>query len=231
MRRSLFTAGACFVAYAAAQTYSSCNPLNTTNCVDDPALGTTLSTTFNDSMTEFDGSLFNVTAGASLVSFGKDGAELQIVKQGDSVTVQTAFYIFWGQVEIIFKAAAGTGIISTAILLSDDLDEVDWEIKGSNSSFVSNNYYGHGNTTQYNSQYPPLKGAQDDFHNYTVDWNKDRVEYILDNNVVRTVPYAASGLYPQTPSFVRFGIWAAGDPSLPKGTIEWAGGETDYSKG
>lgn len=29
---------------------------------------------------------------------------------------------------------------------------------------------------------------------------------------------------------VRLGIWAGGDPSNAKGTIEWAGGETDYSK-
>jgi hypothetical protein len=30
---------------------------------------------------------------------------------------------------------------------------------------------------------------------------------------------------------VRLGIWAGGDPGNSKGTIEWAGGLTDYSKG
>jgi hypothetical protein len=29
---------------------------------------------------------------------------------------------------------------------------------------------------------------------------------------------------------VRAGIWAGGDPTNPQGTIEWAGGETDYSQ-
>jgi hypothetical protein len=29
---------------------------------------------------------------------------------------------------------------------------------------------------------------------------------------------------------VRIGIWAGGDPTNAEGTIEWAGGETDYSK-
>jgi hypothetical protein len=29
---------------------------------------------------------------------------------------------------------------------------------------------------------------------------------------------------------VRIGIWAGGDPNNAEGTIEWAGGETDYSK-
>lgn len=29
---------------------------------------------------------------------------------------------------------------------------------------------------------------------------------------------------------IRIGIWAGGDPGNAEGTIEWAGGETDYSK-
>jgi hypothetical protein len=34
--------------------------------------------------------------------------------------------------------------------------------------------------------------------------------------------------FPQTPCNVRLGIWAGGDPKNPQGTIDWAGGETDY---
>jgi hypothetical protein len=30
---------------------------------------------------------------------------------------------------------------------------------------------------------------------------------------------------------VRLGIWAGGDPSNSNGTIEWAGGLTDFTKG
>jgi len=37
--------------------------------------------------------------------------------------------------------------------------------------------------------------------------------------------------YPQTPMTVRLGIWAGGDPGLSNGTIEWAGGITDFTKG
>jgi hypothetical protein len=29
---------------------------------------------------------------------------------------------------------------------------------------------------------------------------------------------------------VRLGIWAGGDPSMPQGTIDWAGGATDFTK-
>lgn len=53
----------------------------------------------------------------------------------------------------------------------------------------------------------------------------------MDGELVRTQEYLPPGQYPQTPSFLKFGIWAGGDPTLPKGTREWAGGNTDYSKG
>ena len=141
---------------AAAQTWTACNPLNST-CPQDPALGTTFETKFNSSMVEFDTNLFNVTAGSDLISFSDDGAALTIAKQGDSVTVETAFYIMFGTVELIFQAAKGQGIISTMVLLSDDLDEIDWEIMGGNTSYVENNFYGWGNTSQFNAKIPPCR--------------------------------------------------------------------------
>ena len=70
-----------------------------------------------------------------------------------------------------------------------------------------------------------------DQHNYTVVWSKDEINWILDGSLVRTEPYQPPGLYPQSPCYLKFGIWAGGDPSLKKGTIQWAGGPTDYSQG
>lgn len=49
---------------------------------------------------------------------------------------------------------------------------------------------------------------------------------------MRTLKYAdaVDGTnYPQTPMRIRIGIWAGGDPDNSEGTIEWAGGETDYT--
>ncbi|KAK5172688.1 uncharacterized protein LTR77_002808 [Saxophila tyrrhenica] len=227
---------ALLASYVAAQTSTECNPRNTT-CPQDPALGTTFETTFNESMTEFDPKFFNITAGADLITFSEKGAEMTITKQGDSVTVQTAFYIMFGRVEMIFQAASGQGIISTYNLLSDTLDEIDLEIMGGNTSYVSNNFFGWGNTSQFNSEYEPTTGsawaggAMGDMHNYTVDWEQEEIRWWMDGDLVRTQTYLPAGRYPQTPSFLKFGIWAGGDPDLPKGTRKWAGGDTDYSKG
>ncbi|OQO08163.1 hypothetical protein B0A48_06957 [Cryoendolithus antarcticus] len=188
---------------AAAQTQppSGCDPTwGNTTCLDNPALGTTLDYSFNNTLSEMDPQYFN-------------------------------FYILEGRAEIVMQAAKGVGIISTIILLSDTLDEIDWEILGGNETHVSNNWYGLGNTSQHNGEYPLLAGAMDTFHNYTIDWNQDRLQWIADGQMVRELKGAGKGLYPQTPSVIRFGIWAAGDPSLPQGTRDWAGGDTDYSKG
>ena len=54
------------------------------------------------------------------------GAEFTINKQGDAPTIETDFYFFFGEAEVVMKAANGTGIVSSIVLESDDLDEVDW---------------------------------------------------------------------------------------------------------
>lgn len=75
---------------------------------------------------------------------------------------------------------------------------------------------------------------EETFHTYSIDWTSERIEWLLDGEVVRTLEYAdaVDGTnYPQTPMRIRIGIWAGGDPDNSEGTIEWAGGETDYTAG
>ncbi|KAI3394318.1 hypothetical protein diail_2912 [Diaporthe ilicicola] len=133
------------------------------------------------------------------------------------------------------KAAPGTGIVSCAILESDDLDEIDWEWLGGTATEVETNYFGKGNTSNYDREtYVQMADSQSDFHNYTIVWTKETTTWMIDGESVRTLAYAdANGgdNYPQTPMRVKLGIWAGGDPSNSEGTIEWAGGETDYNDG
>ncbi|KAF2859572.1 glycoside hydrolase family 16 protein, partial [Piedraia hortae CBS 480.64] len=217
------------LASAAAQTSTVCNPLNSTNCPHDPALGTTYQTVFNSSTTELNPHLWTVTAGD--ITFNDTGAIFTISKSGDSVTAESNFYIFGGTVEVIMRAAAGTGIISTFDLLSDDLDEIDLEIMGGNHGFVETNWYGWGNLTQMNAKYHEVDLPQEKMHNYTIVWDKDAIRWFVDGKLVRTLIAAEPGKYPQTPSRVKLGIWAGGDATQPEGTIEWAGGRTDWKKG
>lgn len=56
----------------------------------------------------------------------ENGAKFTISEKGDAPTIETDYYIFFGEVTITMQGAPGTGIVSSAILESDDLDEIDW---------------------------------------------------------------------------------------------------------
>jgi beta-glucanase (GH16 family) len=133
------------------------------------------------------------------------------------------------------KAANGTGIVSTVTLESDDLDEIDWEWLGGDNTQVQTDYFGKGNTTSYDrGGYSSVTDAQGTTHNYTIDWTSEQIVWYIDGTATRTLACAdaVSGTnFPQTPMRVKLGIWAGGDPDNAEGTIEWAGGETDYTAG
>lgn len=177
--------------------------------------------------------VWNTTAGS--ISYASDGADFTVARKGDTPTVKTRFYLFFGQVEVIMKAAKGQGIVSSIVMQSDDLDEVDWEWIGGNNSYVQTNYFGKGNTTSYDrAVWHPVNNVQNEWHNYTVDWSPQKLDWYIDSQLIRTLKYEdANGghNFPQTPCDVRLGIWAGGDPANNKYTIDWAGGLTDYSNG
>jgi len=126
-----------FASTAFAQTWTNCNPLNST-CPSDVALGTNATFNFTSSLPDLH--IWNTTAGT--LQQGTDGAAFVINQRGDSPTIQSLFYIFFGRVEVVMQAAAGTGIVSSIVLQSDDLDEVDWEMIGGNTTFVETNFFG-----------------------------------------------------------------------------------------
>lgn len=84
--------------------------------------------------------------------------------------------------------------------------------------------------------YVPVPAAQTQWHTYAVNWTSDAITWFVDGAAVRTLQYAdAQGgtRFPQTPMKLKLGIWAGGDAAagnLP-GTVTWAGGAVDYSKG
>ncbi|KAL2003274.1 hypothetical protein VTN02DRAFT_4484 [Thermoascus thermophilus] len=218
------------VSSVTAQTWTACNPLNTTDCPPDLALGDQHTWTFNETST-LNEKVWTITAGD--IAYSKDGAEFTIAERLDSPTIQSEFYIFFGIVESHVKAATGGGVVSSVVLQSDDLDEIDWEWIGSDGGRVQSNYYGKGNATYGRAGFHDVEGgATDGFHNYTTHWTKEKLEWWIDGKLVRTVTYedALGGKnYPQTPCNVRIGIWPGGDPKNPQGTIEWAGGPIDYN--
>lgn len=212
-----------------AQTFTDCNPLEK-ECPADPAFGTEHTWYLNSSLND---NIWEVTTGE--LDYTDDGAEFSIKERLQSPTLQSKFYIFFGTVESHVKMAKGGGIITSVVLQSDDLDEIDWEWVGYNTTGVQSNYYGKGNDSSYDrGGYHYVPNADTEFHNYTTYWTQEKIEWWIDSELVRTLNCedALEGKnFPQTPSNVRFGIWPAGDKKNPQGTIDWAGGTVDYDAG
>lgn len=192
----------------------------------NPALGRSVNIDFSEQSDSFTSS--------GPVSYGSDGASFTITKSGDSPKIESKWYIMFGKVEFSLKASPGAGIVSSAILQSDDLDEIDWEWLGSDADEVQTNYFGKGQTTTYNrGAFHSDPGSQTGFKTYTIEWTAEELVWQIDGVTVRALkPADASGQYPQTPMQIKIGSWAGGDPDLNSaGTVEWARGPTDYSQG
>ncbi|OAX85505.1 hypothetical protein ACJ72_00093 [Emergomyces africanus] len=213
-----------------AQTWTACNPLEKDNCPRNAALGTSYQANFTNTLNE---AIWNITNGR-LDYIDDIGTSFSIKERLQSPTIQSYFYIFFGRLEVIMKAAVGKGVISSIVLQSEDLDEIDWEWLGGDTTQVQTNYFGKGNRTLgARGGIHEIDAPMEKYHNYTVDWTAERLQWWVDDNLIRTVTYdeALGGKnYPQTPMTVRLGIWPAGDKQNDPGTIEWAGGLVDYSK-
>ncbi|OAX81878.1 hypothetical protein ACJ72_03776 [Emergomyces africanus] len=209
----------------AAQTWTECNPMEKT-CPPDPALGGTAKFEFHSPSDRFD------VVGVS-PTYGNNGASMAVAKQGDSPTLVSKFYIMFGHVDFVIQTAPGRGIVSSAVLQSDTLDEIDWEWLGGNNNEVQTNYFGKNQQGTFDRGATHSNpGHQDGFHTYSINWTSDRILWQIDGQTVRTLTAAQAGnSFPQTPMQIKAGVWAGGDPSNPPGTIEWAGGKTDYSAG
>lgn len=218
-------ASAALLAPSAAQTWSNCNPTLRSDCPPDSALGRTVNIDFKSASDSF--------TPQGNPTYGSDGVSFTVAKSGDSPQLTSKWYIMFGKVDIVVQAAPGAGIVSSFVLQSDTLDEIDWEWLGADANQVQTNYFGKGQTTSYNrGAFHSDPGSQSGFKKYTIEWTPKQIIWQIDGNTVRTLePANAQGQYPQTPMQVKFGAWSGGDPANSQGTIQWSQGPTDYSKG
>ncbi|CAD6504138.1 BgTH12-05875 [Blumeria graminis f. sp. triticale] len=226
LQQSFLVATILLLSCALAQTFSACNPLHATNCPPDPALGKTINVNFSNGP----GDAF---VASSSPTYDTDGVHFSVANSGDAPQLTSKFYIMFGKVSINLKSAPGAGIVSSIVLQSDDLDEIDIELLGADDSQMQTNYFGKGNTGTYNrGAINPTANNQDEFLTYTIEWTPNQITWAVGGRVARvlTPDTAQKNQYPQTPMQVKFGVWSAGDPSNSAGTIDWARGPTDYSK-
>jgi len=215
---------------AFAQTFTDCNPMDKT-CPADPALGKTVTIDFTKGASD----QFTLAEGTSLEYDPTNGAQFKMSTELQAPTISSNWYIMFGKVEVEMQASPGKGIVSSLVLESDDLDEIDLEWLGGDTTEVESNYFGKGNTTSYTrALYHKVSAPQSGMHTYTIDWDKDSIKWSIDGALTRTLAYAdalGGQNYPQTPMRVKLGNWDGGSSTSPAGTVQWAGGLTDWSNG
>lgn len=159
---------------------------------------------------------------------------LSIEKESNAPTLGSHKTIFFGRIDVELQAAAGQGIVTSVVLESADLDEIDWEWVGGDDAQVQSNYFGKGDTTTYDrGAYHPVDAPLTSVHTYSVEWTSKAVQWIIDGETVRTLTYEEAkggSRFPQTPMEVKIGTWVAGGKNSAPGTVEWAGGYTDFSQ-
>ncbi|KAJ4266342.1 hypothetical protein NW762_004326 [Fusarium torreyae] len=210
-----------------AQTYTDCNPLKKT-CPADPAFG---DKNVNCDFAKGECDAFHGMIGTN-VKYDKQGALFRINQESDAPTFRSDNYLFFGRVDVVVQAAKGQGIVTSAVLQSDDLDEIDWEWVGGDDAQVQSNYFSKGDTTTYDrAQYHAVGGPLTTTHKYSIEWTSTKIDWLIDDQIVRTLNAAdAKGTagFPQTPMQVKLGTWVAGGKNSNEGTREWAGGYTDF---
>ncbi|RLV96364.1 Extracellular glycosidase CRH11 [Spathaspora sp. JA1] len=219
---TLATIAASLVTFA-----QGCNPLQGA-CPPVPALGSS----FREDFQSGPGPHFVQLDKQGSVNYGNDGVGLTINKRLDNPTLESNFYIMFGKVEVVLQAALGQGIVTSFYLQSDDLDEIDIELFGGDAYEFQSNYFIKGNTATWDrgGYHPTSSSPLENYHTYTIDWSENSLSWILDGNTVRTIDTSNPQGYPQSPMKIFAGVWAGGDPDNAPGTIDWAGGLTDYSK-
>ncbi|CAG9956784.1 unnamed protein product [Clonostachys rosea f. rosea IK726] len=227
--KTLFTA-ITLAGLSAAQTYTDCNPTEK-ECPAAPALGNKqidcdLTAGMCDGFTQLD-TLTNVT-------YSEKGALFRIDNEDQAPTFASDKYIFFGHVEVEVQAAAGQGIVTAIVLLSADLDEIDWEWVGGTDGEVQSNCFGRAgvNTTYTCVSDHAVFSPYTTYHTYGFDWTSSKLDWLIDGKVVRTLAFedAVGGTrFPQTPSQVKIGTWVGGKSSNSDGLIWWAGGLTDFN--
>ncbi|ODV59662.1 glycoside hydrolase family 16 protein, partial [Ascoidea rubescens DSM 1968] len=206
----------------------NCNPLKDENC---KPLNVGLSTSIIDYFEEKSPNYSIFIDRGSFTFHKNDGLEIIMDKRYDNPSIRSNFYILYGKVEAIIKTSSGQGIISSFFLQSDDGDEIDIEWIGGERDKVQTNFFSKGNVTTYSrGQTHKVIGHSESFHKYTIDWKKEELNWYIDDKLVRSVKNNTDERYPCSAMSLMVGIWAGGDPGNEVGTIQWAGGETDFDK-
>ncbi|KZT01211.1 glycoside hydrolase family 16 protein [Laetiporus sulphureus 93-53] len=229
--------------------FGGCDPVAShtlDSCMPEPICQST-----NITFANFDRILMNQSAyngNASMYDFILDQGNIQnssaselvllLTEENNGTRLSSTRYVHYGQITARLKTGRWGGVVTAFITMSDVKDEIDWEFPGNQTTEGQTNYFWQGFVpTQTAGQTTGnLTDTFSNYHDYTIDWQEDQLQWLIDGNVVRTLTRESVTnnstdvhYYPSTPSRIEISLWPAGISSEPTGTVEWAGGMIDWN--
>ncbi|KZT21168.1 glycoside hydrolase family 16 protein [Neolentinus lepideus HHB14362 ss-1] len=164
----------------------------------------------------------------------KDGVNDKVA---DGATFNSTFAFLYGKVTYELIAPTIPGVVTAAILIADEGDEMDIELLGSDPSHFQSNIFAPKPNDRgplygvFSSVDDIPDGTTKTVHSYSIDWNAERIIWSVDGKDIRTLRkdqtmYHGVQHFPSShPTRIQLGIW---DASSPAGTAAWAHGPIDW---
>jgi len=176
----------------------------------------------------------------NIMNTGKNGGEvaLLLTKDNGGTRISSTKYVHYGTITARMKTGRWNGVVTAFITMSDVKDEIDWEWPGAKTTEAQSNYFWMGVIPDYSATHgKTATGVSDtysNYHDYTIDWQADQLQFSIDGNVVSTITKDSTNAngraeYPSTPSRIQLSLWPAGIDGSPQGTVDWAGGMIDWN--
>lgn len=165
-----------------------------------------------------------------------DHMYLSMPKRTSGSLLTTTRSLLYGRIGVRLKAARGRGVVTSIVLFSNVHDEIDFEFIGGELLNTQTNYYHQGELVHTRMvKANTVTSIFENWHYYEIDWNPDRIHWLIDGRIVRTLqksdtwdPIGKFHKYPQTPMKLHVSIWPGGSESNAPGTIDWAGGLVEW---
>ncbi|KAI0060249.1 concanavalin A-like lectin/glucanase [Artomyces pyxidatus] len=161
-------------------------------------------------------------------------------KVADGATINSTFVMLHGKVTYEMSAPRVAGVVTAAILIADQHDEIDVELVAGDPSHWQTNVYAPSPADKEPlwgvfgdvEDFPNKQASITATHKYTIDWTSERIIWSVDGHAVRTLTpdqtqKNGAWHYPSHPARIQLGIW---DASSPQGTAEWAKGPIDWQR-
>lgn len=175
-------------------------------------------------------------SGSAKIQEETGGVLLAMPKSSSGCLLAATKSFLYGKSAVRLKTGRSQGVITSIVIMSAVGDEIDFEFRGGDLEKVQSNYYYRGELV-YNKMEEVVVSSDTwaNYHDYEIDWSEDRINWIIDGEIVRTLEKADTWdeslkifKYPETPMRLEIALWPGGSEKNHPGTISWAGGPIDW---